>query len=189
METVERCEFTRRYGVSPARTEHLKQGEVVNVGSRKLRCIKNYGAMIVLEEVPTICHVESKMFVLDLQPHWERGSAKIKLCHEGVLNLIGAVYRQAENDYEELYLKGSSGYQLVKQPWENNREFAIRQRNLWTDEMKSCEEFLGKIYTNYAKVRALWRITHNPNEIAAKIGDTPEHVSCVIDRLGLNRPD
>lgn len=48
---------------------------------------------------------------------------------------------------------------------------------------------LGKLYIKYAKVKALWKESHDPTFIAEKVNDTPYHVATIIDRLGLNRPN
>ena len=58
---------------------------------------------------------------------------------------------------------------------------------LYKEAVRECELLLGDLYIKYAKVKALWRNSHDPNTIAKKLNDTPEHIACIIDRLGLNR--
>ena len=112
--------------------------------------------------------------------------------------MIGAVYRQAENDYEELWTRGIRGaisksdYREMKKrkPLMNWEEYVKIKTERYKIELKELESFMGDVYTMYAKVRAIWRYqTHDPKIIADKIGIEPEHVVTIIERLGLNRTE
>lgn len=192
MITLERFAFREKYGVSPNRFLHMNEGESISVEykdqpTKTFTCIKINGTKTCRESM--VLSENGEEFLLDLSPHWERDSADIDLCHAGVVNLIKAIYSQTEKDYEEYYLLGQKGYKCERLPGENQKEFAIRQRKLWKDQMDKCEEFLGSVFTTYAKVKALWRITHDVNVIADRVGIEPKHVTMIVDRLGLNRTE
>lgn len=192
METLERFAFREKYGVSPNRFMRLNEGESLTIEIKdqptrvlkveKINGTKTCRNSMVLSEF-------GKKFLLDLTPHWERDSADFELCHEGVVNLIKGIYAQTESDYEELYLLGVAGYRLEKLPGENQREFEIRRRKMFRADIEKCEEFLGTVFVTYARVKALWKITHDVNVIAEKTGIEAKHVVLVVERLGLNQTE
>ena len=188
MRTIERYEYRDRYKESPSRIEHCPVGKSINVNDAVLNVLaikkeKDGYKKITIADGDLI-------FILDLAPHWERGPEEpIKCCHEGVINLLKGIYAQTENDYEKLYLTGEKGYYMEAMPGENKKEYEARRKSLYHKLIKDCEDFLGPVYTKYAKIKALWSISHDVNYIAEMIKSTPYHVTCIIDRLGLNRAD
>ena len=188
METLERQDFRERFGKSPAEIARCDVGESVEYNGvkltvKKIQRDKNGFEMILIND-------GKKNFMLDLYPHWERGpEGDIHLCREGAMNLVKAVYAQTERDYEQLYLGGEKECLIERLPGENAREYEARRKSYYSTEMKKCEEFLGKVFVKYAKVRALWKISHDVNYIAEKLNEKPYHIACLVDRLGLNRAD
>ena len=193
MKVMERIDFFQKYNISPSRVTKLKEGECIkvkrkNLPDRVIKCEKIYGSkgnptQLILSE-------HGDKFTLDLSTHWERGgSSDFKLCHEGMVNLIKAIYSQTESDYEALFLAGPDAIPLEKNPGESLKEFHLRLRRVYTQTYKDCEEFLGEVFCRYAKIKALWRVTHDIDKIAERLGETSYHVACVVDRLGLNRTE
>ena len=201
MKTFERFDFREEYGISPNRFMQMNEGDSVkierkNQPARVIKVEKIIGTRTCRNSM--VLSENGEEFLLDLSPHWERGSSDIKCCHQGVMNLIGAVYRQAENDYEELWIKGIKGYATrtdylyMKKtyPLMNYAEYVELKTQRYKAEIEELEGFMGTIYTMYAKVRACWRhLSHDPKVIAERTGLTADHVVKIIDRLGLNRPD
>ncbi len=188
MKTLNRYDFRDRYNSSPSKMSSCPIGGNVKIGDHKLHVLNKQRGKDGLEII-TIVDGDDE-YELDLSPHWERGSSEpIKCCHEGAVNLIKAVYAQTERDYEELYLKGEKGYYMEEMPGESKKEYEARRKSLYYGMMRDCEKFLGPVFTRYAKIRALWSISHDVNYIAEMIKSTPYHTSCIIDRLGLNRAD
>ena len=186
MNTLDRYEYRDKYNESPSRIEHCPVGKSIKINGTILKVLsvekkKDNGKVMTLAD-------GDEEFILDLSPHWERGpEGPIKTCHDGVVNLIKGIYAQTESDYEKLYLAGEKGYYMERIPGESVKEYEGRRKSLYRELMKNCEEFLGSVFTEYAKIRALWSISHDVNYIAEVIKSTPYHVSCVVDRLGLNR--
>lgn len=188
MRTLDRYDFRDRYDSSPTKVSNCPVGRSINVNGHKLHVLDKSKSRDGFE-VLTIVDGDEE-YMLDLSPHWERGTdGPIKCCHEGAMNLIKAVYAQTARDYEEMYLKGEKGYYMEKIPGENNREFEQRRKEIYSSEMKKCEDFLGSILTKFSKVRALWSISHDPKYIGEMIHESAYHTSCIIDRLGLNRAE
>ena len=188
MNTLDRYEFRNRYKSSPSKVSNCPVGESVTVNGHVLRVVEKHKGRDGFETLNIIDGDEE--YLLDLTPHWERGpEGPIKCCHEGVMNLIKGVYAQTERDYEELYLNGEKGYYMEKLPGENKGEFERRRKAEYAKEIAKCEEFLGTIFTKFAKIKALWSISHDPNYIGEMVGESAYHTSCIIDRLGLNRKD
>lgn len=188
MKTLDRYDFRDRYDSSPSKVSGCPVGQSIKVNGHELHILDKQRQKDGYEKIVIVDGDDE--YLLDLCSHWERGNDEpIKCCHEGALNLIKAVYAQTERDYEELYLAGEKSYPMEKLPGENNREFEARRKSLYNKELKKCEEFLGTIYTKYAKVRALWSISHDVNYIAEMVKSTPHNVACIIDRLGLNRAE
>ena len=186
MNTLDRYEYRDKYKESPTRIEHCPVGKYIKINGTLLKVLdveklKDNGKILTVADGDDV-------FRLDLSPHWERGpEGPIKCCHDGVINLIKGIYAQTEGDYERLYLAGEKGYHMERIPGENLKEYEARRKSLYHGLIQGCEDFLGPVYTKYAKVRALWSISHDVNYIAEMIKSTPYHVSCIVDRLGLNR--
>ena len=134
-----------------------------------------------------ICNGEEKI-LLDCSPHWDRGpEGDIKFCHDGVVNLIHAVYQQVEKDYEELFI--SKDVKLARGLMEDEKDFRKRKKYEYERAMKECEDFLGSVLVKFAKIRAMWNIGMSPESIAHTLGETEERICAIIDRLGLaNKP-
>lgn len=191
MKTLERADFREVYGESTARVAKAVVGETVIINGHKItvKDIKrskidslNYTKMLLSDN--------GEDFILDLCPHWERGrSDEIHLCREGVMNLIRAVYAQTERDYEQQYLYGYSSVEIERLPGESDKSFEARRKGSYNRTKRECERLLGPVFTKYAKVKALWGVTHDVNEIADRLGETPEHIANLVDRLGLNRTE
>lgn len=187
---IDRYDFFEKYGVRPTVIYNLNIGESYRDDKRHLCLeikdrVKNENTGFY----DTITFTDGADIIeIDLAAHWEKGpNGEIKFCREGVMNLIRAVYAKAEQDYENLYLNGTEEIDIKPMPGESLKEFTDRRRERYKEDVEECEILLGKLYTRYAKVKALWRKTHDPNEMARKLNDTPEHVVLIIDRLGLNR--
>ena len=189
---IDRYEFFEKYEVRPTVIYNLGAGQAFfnpknDLVLKVLDRVKNEDTGFY-EEITFFDGNET--LVVDLAAHWEKGpNTPIKFCREGVMNLIRAVYAKAEEDYEALYLHGVEEIKIKKMPGENLKEFHARRLGMYKESVAECEELLGKLYIKYAKIKALWRETHDPKEIAPKVNDTPEHVTCIIDRLGLSRPN
>ena len=61
----------------------------------------------------------------------------------------------------------------------------MRRTSYYKKTMRECEELLGPVFVKYAKVKALWKVTHDVDKIAEKIGENPTHTFNLIERLGL----
>jgi hypothetical protein len=189
MKTLERLDFEKEYGVKPSVVSKCEVGKSVKIGKRKLTVKKvekdktGFSKTMVISE-------NGVDFILDLAPHWERGpEGPIHICRDGAMNLVRGVYAQTEKDYEELFLGDMRHFQLEKIPGESFKEYEKRRKAYKSGQMKGCEEFLGPVLIRYSKIKALWKSTHDVNEIAKKLGETTYHISCVVDRLGLNRTE
>lgn len=189
---IDRYEFFDRYHVRPTVIYSLGIGQTFVDTKKHL----NFEVKDRVKNEDTGFYDEITFFdgkdtvVVDLAAHWEKGpNTEIRFCREGVMNLIRAVYAKAEEDYEALYLNGDEEIKIKPMPGESLKEFHARRLGMYKDAVDECEMFLGKLFIRYAKVKALWSETHDPNEMARKLNDTPEHVACIIDRLGLSRPN
>lgn len=187
---IDRYDFWDRYGVRPTVIYNLDIGQTYVNEKKHLH----------FEVVDHVRNPEtgfydsitfkdgSELVVVDLMAHWERCPEEgIRFSRDGLMNLIRAVYAKAEEDYEALYLNGDEEIEISRIPGENDREFGKRRIGLYKEAVRECELLLGDLYIKYAKVKALWKNSHDPNTIAEKLNDTPEHIACIIDRLGLNR--
>ena len=105
------------------------------------------------------------------------------------MNLIKAVYAQTEKDYEELYIGGMETCELERLPGEKPKDFEWRRSINYQRRVRECEQLLGPVFVKYAKVKALWKATKDVNIIAKKLGDTPEHIANLVERLGLNQTE
>lgn len=191
MRTLERADFRDTYKESASRISKAVIGETVIVNGHKITVKDIEKSKIDATNcMRMLLSDEGEDFILDLCPHWERGrSDDIHLNRDGVMNLIRAVYAQTERDYERQYLYGYSAIEIERLPGENDKSFEMRRTSYFNRSMRECERLLGPVFTRYAKVKALWTITHDVNEIAQKLGETPEHIASLVDRLGLNRTE
>lgn len=187
---IDRYEFYDRYGVRPTRIYKLNIGEFYR-DEKKHLCleVKDHVKNEETGFYDSITFSDGKETIeVDLAAHWDKiPDTEIKVCREGMMNLIRAVYARAVEDYEDYYLNGDSEIDIKPMPGESLAEFQERRSQMYKDAVEECEGFLGKLFIKYTKVRALWKKTHNPNIMAMQINDTPEHIACIIDRLGLNR--
>lgn len=189
MKTYERQDFINEYGVTLSGISSCVPGETINLNGRKVK-VKDVTKDRSGFKKTMLLSEKGKEFVLDLGPHWERGpEGDIHICREGAMNLVKAVYVQTEKDYEELYLGNMKNFEIEQLPGENRYEFENRVNYVRCKAMKDCEEFLGPVFTKFAKIKALWKTTQNVNIIAETLGENPQHISCVVDRLGLNRTE
>ena len=187
---IDRYDFLEKYGVRPTVIYKLDIGQTYVNEKKNLH-------FTVVDHIrnPESGFYDSITFddgsglvIVDLMPHWERcPDTGIRFSRDGVMNLIRAVYAKAEEDYEALYLNGDEEIEISRIPGENDREFGKRRMGLYKEAVKECELLLGDLYIKYAKVKALWKESHDPFFMAQKLNDTPEHIVCIIDRLGLNR--
>ena len=187
---IDRYEFKEKYGVRPTTVDGLKIGETFRDDKKGLFFeVKDFKKNKETGFKDSVTFFDgNEVVVVDLAAHWERHPEKgTRFCHEGVVSLVQAVYAKAEEDYEALYLNGDEEISVKPMPGESLKEFHTRRYGLYKDAVAECESFLGKLFIKYAKVKALWSQTHDPNEMARKLNDTPEHITCIIDRLGLNR--
>ena len=129
--------------------------------------------------------------VVDLRPHWERGSdAPIHCTRDGAMNLVRAVYAQTEKDLEELYAGGEMSLILERNVGEKYSDFSHRKNATFRKEVKKCEEFLGPVLSRYAMIKAYYvRNKMTVEQIAGIMGETPRHIANVIERLGLDRAE
>lgn len=189
---IDRYDFYERYGVRPKVIYNLDIGQIYENEKKKLRLeVKDHLKNEETGFYDTITFFDGKdILVVDLAAHWERHPEDSKkYCHEGVVSLVQAVYARAEEDYEGFYLNGDEEIDIKPMPGESLKEFHMRRYELYKDAVAECEMLLGKLYIKYAKVKALWKESHDPTFIAEKVNDTPYHVATIIDRLGLNRSD
>lgn len=191
MKTLERLDFRDKYGVSPVAISKATIGETINVNGHMItvkdveRRMADYQTILKM----TLSE-DGEDFILDLTPHWERGpKGEIHMCREGAMNLIKAVYAQAEKDYEQLYIGGSKVCEIERMPGEKPKEFERRRNANYQRMMRECEQLLGPVFAKYAKVKALWKLTKDVNIIAEKLDDYPEHIANLVDRLGLNQTE
>lgn len=188
MKTLERLDFHDRYGVTTSKISQGVKGETLNINGHWITVKDVVSKRIAKDLISTtmILSENGEDFILDLTPHWERGPVgEIHMCREGTMNLIKAVYAQAEHDYEELYLKGEDALEIEQIQGETLRAFRARRSSYFRKTMRECEELLGPVFVKYAKVKALWKVTHDVDKIAEKIGETPTHTFNLIERLGL----
>ena len=188
MNTLERMDFKNKYGVSTAKISQGKVGETLNINGHMITVKDIESKRVAKDLISTkmILSENGEDFILDLTPHWERGPVgDIHMCREGVMNLIKGVYAQSEHDYEELYLKGEDALDLEQIQGETLKAFKMRRTSYYKKTMRECEELLGPVFVKYAKVKALWKITHDVDKIAKKIGENPTHTFNLIERLGL----
>ena len=189
---IDRYDFYERYGVRPKVIYNLDIGQIYENKKKKLRLeVKDHLKNEDTGLYDPITFFDGKdILVVDLAAHWERHPEDgKKYCHEGVVSLVQAVYARAEEDYEGFYLNGDEEIDIKPMPGESLKEFQQRRYKLYKEAVTECEEFLGKLFVKYSKVKALWKESHDPTFIAEKMNDTPYHVAAIIDRLGLNRPD
>lgn len=189
---IDRYDFYERYGVRPKVIYNLDIGQIYENDKKKLRLeVKDHLKNEDTGFYDTITFFDGKdILVVDLAAHWERHPEDGKeYCHEGVVSLVQAVYARAEEDYEGFYLNGDEEIDIKPMPGESLKEFQQRRYKLYKEAVDECEEFLGKLFVKYSKVKALWSKTHDPNVMALKINESPERIACIIDRLGLNRSD
>ena len=188
---IERIEFYNRYKMTPQHfvDRHKAEGAFV----KKLHVLNlieiekdNGGAEAFLKFTDN--GVEE---VVDLRPHWERGSdAPIHCTREGAMNLIRAVYAQTEKDLEELYAGGEASLILDKNVGENVIDYCHRKNETYRKEVRKCEELLGPVLSRYTMIKAYYvRNKMSVEDIARIMGETPTLIANVIERLGLNRAD
>lgn len=189
MRTMEMIDFRNEYGRATSSVMGLKVGETLEI-ERKNKPTRRLKVEEIISSEERILSEDGERFLLDTKAHWERGTADIKLCPQGTMNLIGAIYKQAESEYEPLWVKGVENYWSEKLVGESRAEWEARMYREYTQKIKELEEFLGKVYTMYAKVRAVWRyLSHDPKVIAERTDLQVDHVVLIIDRLGLNRTE
>lgn len=192
MKILERLDFRNKYGVSTVGISKGIKGETLDINGHKITVkeIENKTSSDGFVSNTMLLSENGEDFILDLSPHWERGpEGDIHMCREGVMNLIKAVYAQAEKDYEELYIGGKEACELEQLPGEKTKDYERRRNINYQRMVRECEQLLGPVFVKYAKVKALWKSTKDVNVIAKKLGDTPEHIANLVERLGLNRTE
>ena len=188
---IERIEFYQRYQMTPQRfIERFKEEGTF---------IRKLHIMSVIRVEKDKSGADAYIYftdngneeVVDLRPHWERGSdAPIKCTREGAMNLVRAVYAQTEKDLEELYAGGVDSLILDRNVGEKIADFSQRKSATYWKEVRKCEELLGPVLSRYTMVKAYYvRNKMTVEEIARIMGETPTHIANVIERLGLNRAD
>lgn len=189
---IDRYEFFEKYGIRPTAVDSLGIGETYKDEKKGLFFeVKDFKKNEETGFKDSVTFFDGKeVIAVDLSAHWEKGpEGDIRFSRDGVMNLIRAVYAKTEEDYEALYLKGDEEIPVKPMPGESLKEFHMRRYELYKNAVAECEMLLGKLYIKYAKVKALWKESHDPTFIAEKVNDTPYHVAIIIDRLGLNRPN
>lgn len=188
---IERIEFYQRYKMTPQHFMHKVRHE----GPFE----KKGHALDLIELIKDESNCEAFMRftdngieeTVDLRPHWERGSSEpIRCTRDGAMNLIRAVYAQTAKDLEELYAGGESTLLLEKQVGESYLDYSRRKNATYLKEVKKCEELLGPTLSRYTKVKAYYvRNKMSVEEVARLMKETPRHIACVIERLGLDRTE
>ena len=192
MKILERLDFRDKYGVSTVGISKGVKGETLDINGHKITVkeIENKTSSDGFVSNTMLLSENGEDFILDLSPHWERGpEGDIHMCRDGAMNLIKAVYAQAEKDYEELYIGGIEACELERLPGEKPKDFERRRSINYYRMVRECEQLLGPVFVKYAKVKALWKQTKDVNVIAKKLGDTPKHIANLVDRLGLNQTE
>lgn len=148
METIERAGFFERYKFKISRLERLNVGEVFkDKHDKTFKVVQKEGDFLVFE-------VDGEQATFDLAPHWERGSnAPIKLNRDGVMNLIGGVFSQAEKDLESFYADGEARFEFEPLVGESREDARKRRKSMYEHAIKECENLLGEVYSKYAKVK------------------------------------
>lgn len=188
---IERIEFYQRYKMTPQHFVHKiryegpfeKKGHFLDM-KEVIKDESNSEAYLKF----TDNGVEE---IVDLRPHWERGSSEpIHCTRDGAMNLIRAVYAQTAKDLEELYAGGEASLIVEKNVGEKITDYWNRKTAMYRKEVKKCEELLGPTLSRYTMIKAYYvRNKMSVEEIARAMKETPRHVACVIERLGLDRTE
>lgn len=188
---IERNEFYQRYKMTPQ--HFVKRYKLEGTFIKKLHCL----SLIEIKKDETGNDAYMRFTdngveeICDLRPHWERGSdSPIHCTRDGAMNLVRAVYAQTEKDLEELYAGGENSLIVEKNIGESYHEYSQRKNATYRKEVRKCEEFLGPVLSRYTMIKAFYvRNKMSVEQIARAMGETPQHISCVIERLGLNRTE
>ena len=193
---IERIEFYNRYKMTP---QHFVHRVKYCGGAFEKKCSDKTVHRLDLIGVEKEKNVDTYLRftdngveeVVDLRPHWERGTeGPIHCTRDGAMNIIRAVYAQTEKDLEELYAGGDLSLIVEKNVGEKYSDYCRRKNSMYRKEVKKCEEFLGPVLSRYAMIKAYYvRNKMTVEQIARKMGETPRHIANVIERLGLDRTE
>jgi len=188
MINIERYDFLKKYGKTPNKMIKAGKGGYADYGDKKLRVVDlgyNTGS-------PSYVTFQDgkEYYKLDLMPHWERGKeGEITFTHDGACTLAKAVLKQTADDLTALYMGDYSSIEVEPLPNETKSESARRFEIYRKREQRKCEELLGSVISKYCKVRALWNKGYDIPTIAGEMGETPEHITILVERMGLNRAE